>query len=78
MAICKAHCLSLATAACLDTHDGMFASLNARVFAAAPEEVRLRVLARLVAAFGGQEALGEQSAGGGHVSKSRHPSPCWM
>jgi tRNA(Ile)-lysidine synthase len=40
----------------LDTHGGMFASLDARVFQGAAEELRLRVLARLIAAFGGQDA----------------------
>ncbi len=46
----------LETAAGLDTHEGAFASFDARVFQAAPEELRLRVLARLISAFGGQDA----------------------
>ena len=46
----------LETAAGLDTHGGAFASFDARVFQAAPEELRLRVLARLISAFGGQDA----------------------
>jgi tRNA(Ile)-lysidine synthase len=47
---------ALEAAAGLDVHGGTFASFDARVFAAAPEEVRLRMLARLIAAFGGQDA----------------------
>jgi tRNA(Ile)-lysidine synthase len=46
----------LAAAARLHVHGGMFASLDAGIFLAAAEELRLRVLARLVAAFGGQDA----------------------
>ncbi len=40
----------------LDVHGGMFASFDALRFQAAPEELRLRVLARLISAFGGQDA----------------------
>ncbi len=46
----------LEAAAALDLHGGMFASFETRVFEAAPEELRLRMLARLIAAFGGQDA----------------------
>ena len=46
----------LETAAGLDTHEGAFASFDARVLEAAPEELRLRTLARLISAFGGQDA----------------------
>jgi tRNA(Ile)-lysidine synthase len=52
----EAAAAELESAARLDVHGGMFASLDARVFLAAPEEARLRVLARLIAAFGGQDA----------------------
>ncbi len=45
---------ALHTTARLDLHDGIYASLDARAFLAAPEELRLRLLARLVAAYGGQ------------------------
>jgi tRNA(Ile)-lysidine synthase len=45
---------ALQTAAQLDLHGGAYASLDARVFLDAPEEVRLRLLARLIAAFGGR------------------------
>ena len=45
---------ALQTAARLELHDGVYASLEAQTFLAAPEEVRLRLLARLIAAFGGQ------------------------
>ncbi len=45
---------ALQAAARLDLHGGVYASLDAQVFLAAPEEVRLRLLARLIAAFGGQ------------------------
>ena len=45
----------LATGAHLDLHGGTFASLDAQAFAAAPEETRLRLMARLVSAFGGQD-----------------------
>lgn len=38
----------------LDLHDGAFASFDVQAFAAAPQEVRLRLIARLIAAFGGQ------------------------
>jgi tRNA(Ile)-lysidine synthase len=51
----EAAALELQTSARLDLHGGMFANLDARVFAHAPEELRLRVLSRLVAAYGGQE-----------------------
>lgn len=44
----------LQSAARLDVHGGMYASLDARVFACAAQELRLRVMTRLVAAFGGQ------------------------
>ncbi|HEX9881482.1 MAG TPA: tRNA lysidine(34) synthetase TilS [Hyphomicrobium sp.] len=46
----------LESAVGLDVHGGMFASFDALVFHAAPEELRLRVLTRLIAAFGGQDA----------------------
>ncbi len=46
----------LERAARLDTHGGMFASFDTHVFLSAPDELRLRVLARLISAFGGQEA----------------------
>ncbi len=46
----------LESAARLDLHGGMFGSLDAGVFQAASVELRLRVLARLIAAFGGQDA----------------------
>lgn len=45
---------ALHAAASLDLHGGMFASFDVRAFAAAPEDVRLRMMGRLVAAFGGQ------------------------
>jgi tRNA(Ile)-lysidine synthase len=45
---------ALQTAAQLDLHGGAYASLEARAFLDAPEEVRLRLLARLIAAFGGR------------------------
>ena len=38
----------------LDTHAGAFASFNFAVWLAAPEELRLRLLAGLIGAFGGQ------------------------
>ena len=44
----------LQTDARLDLHGGTYASLDARTFAGAPEEIRVRLLARLIAAFGGQ------------------------
>jgi tRNA(Ile)-lysidine synthase len=44
----------LQTAARLDLHGGIYASLDAQVFLRAPEELRLRLLAHLIAAFGGQ------------------------
>jgi tRNA(Ile)-lysidine synthase len=44
----------LAAAARLDLHGGMYASLDAHAFASGAEELRLRLLARLLAAFGGQ------------------------
>jgi len=39
----------------LDLHKGAFASFELAAWQAAPEELRLRLLARLVRAFGGQE-----------------------
>jgi tRNA(Ile)-lysidine synthase len=45
-------------AAGLDVHGGLFASFDGASFRAAPEELRLRLLSRLIAAFGGQEAPG--------------------
>jgi tRNA(Ile)-lysidine synthase len=45
----------LASATKLDLHGGTFASLDAQAFEAAPEETRLRLMARLVAAFGGRD-----------------------
>jgi hypothetical protein len=45
----------LATAARLDLHRGVFASLDAHAFSSAAEELRLRLLAQLLAAFGGQD-----------------------
>jgi tRNA(Ile)-lysidine synthase len=50
----EAAALELQKAAGLDNHAGMFASFEARPFAAAAEDVRLRLVARLLAAFGGQ------------------------
>jgi tRNA(Ile)-lysidine synthase len=47
---------ALQTAAGLDVHGGMFASLDARVLQGAAEDLRLRLMARLIAAFGGQDA----------------------
>jgi tRNA(Ile)-lysidine synthase len=44
----------LQTDARLDLHDGTYASLDARTFVDAAEEVRVRLLAHLIAAFGGQ------------------------
>ena len=44
----------LQTDARLDLHGGTYASLEARTFVGAAEEVRVRLLARLIAAFGGQ------------------------
>jgi tRNA(Ile)-lysidine synthase len=41
----------------LDLHGGAFASFDAQSFGAAPDELRLRLIARLVAAFGGQGTL---------------------
>ena len=38
----------------LDTHAGAFASFSYAAWRAAPEELRLRLLARLIGAFGGQ------------------------
>jgi len=46
---------ALQSAATLNLHGGAFASLDARTFQAAPEEVRLRLMVRLIAAFGGQD-----------------------
>jgi tRNA(Ile)-lysidine synthase len=51
----EAAAIELQTAVGLDIHAGMYASFRARPFAAAPQEVRLRLLARLLAAFGGQD-----------------------
>lgn len=45
---------ALQTAAGLDLHGGIYASLDAKAFLGAPEEVRLRLIARLIAAFGGR------------------------
>jgi tRNA(Ile)-lysidine synthase len=44
----------LQTDARLDLHGGTYASLDARTFVGAAEEVRVRLLGRLIAAFGGQ------------------------
>ncbi|MES0402691.1 MAG: tRNA lysidine(34) synthetase TilS [Hyphomicrobium sp.] len=41
----------------LDVHDGAFADFDAQAFFAAAEELRLRLLARLVCSFGGQEEV---------------------
>ncbi|MFN3622883.1 MAG: tRNA lysidine(34) synthetase TilS [Hyphomicrobium sp.] len=38
----------------LDVHGGAYASFDAGTWSAAPEELRLRLLGRLIAAFGGQ------------------------
>ena len=46
---------ALQAAAGLDIHGGMFASLDAHIMHGAAEDVRLRVLARLISAFGGQD-----------------------
>jgi tRNA(Ile)-lysidine synthase len=46
--------VALQTAVRLDLHGGIYASLDAHAFLAAPEELRLRLLARLIAAYGGQ------------------------
>lgn len=46
----------LETMAGLDIHQGAFASFAADTFQSAAEELRLRMLARLVSAFGGQDA----------------------
>ena len=40
--------------AALDTHAGAFAGFSYATWSAAPEELRLRLLARLIGAFGGQ------------------------
>lgn len=45
---------ALETAAGLDVHGGAYASFDAEVFRDAAEELRLRLMARLIAAFGGQ------------------------
>jgi len=45
----------LATTVHLDLHGGTFASLDVQAFEAAPEETRLRLMARLIQAFGGQD-----------------------
>jgi len=47
---------ALQSAAGLTVHGGTFASLNAHVFQGAAEDVRLRAMSRLLAAFGGQDA----------------------
>ncbi|MEI9901568.1 MAG: tRNA lysidine(34) synthetase TilS [Hyphomicrobium sp.] len=58
----------------LDLNAGVYASFDADVWAGAPEELRLRLLARLIRAFGGQseplnltqlEALAERMSQGG-------------
>ncbi len=46
----------LETAAALDMHGGAFASVASGPFQAAAEELRVRMLARLISAFGGQDA----------------------
>jgi tRNA(Ile)-lysidine synthase len=45
----------LAVQARLDVHGGIYASLDAHVFSRAPEELRLRLLSKLLVAFGGQD-----------------------
>lgn len=45
---------ALQRAAKLDVHGGAYASLETSVWLAAPEELRLRLLGRLITAFGGQ------------------------
>lgn len=45
----------LSRAAGLDLHGGTYASLDAQAFEDAPEEIRLRLMARLIQAFGGQD-----------------------
>jgi tRNA(Ile)-lysidine synthase len=45
---------ALETDARLDVHGGAYASLDTQAFLAAPEDVRRRLLSRLIAAFGGQ------------------------
>jgi tRNA(Ile)-lysidine synthase len=47
---------ALQTAAGLDVHGGMFASLDARVLQGAAWDLRVRLMARLISAFGGQDA----------------------
>lgn len=49
----EASARALEHAAGLDVHSGAYASLDADVFRDAAEELRLRVMARLIAAFGG-------------------------
>jgi tRNA(Ile)-lysidine synthase len=44
----------LAAAARLDLHAGMYASLDAHAFASGADELRVRLLSRILAAFGGQ------------------------
>jgi len=45
---------NLERAAGLDLHGGAYASLDAQIWRSAPEELRLRLLGRLIGAFGGQ------------------------
>ena len=45
----------LAVQARLDVHGGIYASLDAHVFSGAAEELRLRLLSKLLVAFGGQD-----------------------
>jgi tRNA(Ile)-lysidine synthase len=51
----EAAALELQKTAGLDVHGGMFASLGWHAFAAAAEDVQLRLMTRLIAAFGGQD-----------------------
>jgi tRNA(Ile)-lysidine synthase len=53
----EAATLALQTDIRLDLHGGMYASLDARAFGHAEEELRLRVATRLISAFGGQEVV---------------------
>jgi tRNA(Ile)-lysidine synthase len=53
----EAAALALQTEVRLDLHEGMFASLDARAFGHAQEELRMRVATRLISAFGGQEVV---------------------
>ncbi len=66
--------VELEAAAGLETHGGMFASFNARVFHSAPEEVRLRMLARLISAFGGQDAPARLAKLESFLSRMRAPA----